>query len=143
MPRAIWIDFICISDMSSFSHTENSFRSESSTYVNVGLGAAHVWGGDVELAGELPGVRGLLDLASNGGVDSPAIVVNDLSLGLKGLLVVGEGHGGGAVTVTVLQLADSLLNLLSLGRGAFSTSGLLVFNLSLESEILHSNKGVL
>ena len=100
------------------------------TYVDNGLGTAHVWGLDVESASELPLFLGLLGLTSAGEVDLPAIVIDELALTLKGHLVVGESHLGRAVAVVVLERARSFLNLLARG----------IFDLFLHSQVLYRAK---
>lgn len=111
-----------------------SRQTAAATYVEGELGTAEVAALDVEGASDLPLLVGLLDLASSTDVDSPAIFIDGLALGVEGHLVVGKGVGGGAVAVVDLQLADGLLGLVS---GEVVTDRLL--DLSLHVQVLQAH----
>ena len=81
------------------------------TYVEGNLGATAVVVLDVEASAEFPLALSLLDLAVSADIDTEAVVIDSLALGIPGLLVVGEGVSGSAVAVVDLQLAAGLLDL--------------------------------
>ena len=98
------------------------------------------WGLDIELASKLPLSLGLLDLTGGGDVDLPAVVVDELALGLTGHLVVGPGDLGGAVTVVVLERARGLLDLEAAAWGAGGAFVPNALDLLVEGGILREQK---
>ena len=84
------------------------------TYVEEGADAREVRGGDVELGGELPLVRGRLVLEGVLGSDVPALSVEGLASNLKSELVVCEGVGHLPSVHVAGDGAVALLGVLSL-----------------------------
>ena len=81
------------------------------TYVHAHLGATEVLANDGKLSGTLPLGLVLLGLTSTEEGDLPVSIIDDLTDGIKGGLVVGEGVGALAVAVVELELDVSLLDL--------------------------------
>ena len=112
-------------------NAENLCLEISATYVHGKLGTAKIAASNIESSTDLPLGLGLLDFTGSGEVDSPAIIVEGLALAFEGHLVVGEGVGGGAVSVVDLQLARGLLDF----AGGTIVSDLLL-GLPLQVEVL-------
>ena len=81
------------------------------TYVHAHLGATEVLADDGKLSGALPLGLVLLGLTSTEEGDIPVSIIYDLTDGIEGGLVVGEGVGARAVAVVELELHVSLLDL--------------------------------
>ena len=114
------------------------------TYVHAHLGATEVLANDGKLSGTLPLGLVLLGLTSTEEGDIPVSIIYDLTDGIEGGLVVGEGVGALAVAVVELELHVSLLDLAGGEGGGLSLLvnpiDFLKLGLVLEGNILYHMK---
>lgn len=84
---------------------------KSTTYVHGHLDTTKVFALNVQAGSDLMFLVSGLLLTSQGDADFPVFLIDELTLGIRGQLVVGEREACLAVAVVDLQLAGGLLNL--------------------------------